>query len=250
MDAAHPTPAPAASLTPPRDFPLYRQLTATHWLIVLAFCAAGFASLLVPIGGANLAGKWLRALLFVALPLIGLRLVAGPTWTRFIAPPRFRDLLIGLAMVPVVMVFSFGTAFLVRAVSETAANPIGGQMAALATPDLLVFLASTIPQLLGEEIVTLLPFLAILGIAHTRLGLSRRAALALAWVISAILFGALHLPTYDWHPLQAIGIIGIARVALTLTYVLTKNLWAATITHVANDWALFAIPFVMAPAPV
>lgn len=244
------TVADSAAPARTRDFPIYRDLSPNQWLMVLACCAVGFAALVAPIGGDGLAGRWMRSLLFVVLPLIGLRFAAGHAWTRFVAPPRGTDLLIGLAMVPVVMVLSFGTAFVVREVSATAANPIGGQMAALPLPDLILFFVTTAPQLLGEEIITLLPFLAILGIGHVHLDLSRRNALLIAWIASAVLFGALHLPTYDWHPLQAIGIIGMARVALTLTYVLTKNLWAATVTHVANDWTLFAIPFVLAPASV
>ena len=228
-----------------RDFPLYRALTPAQWLAVLAFCAAGFAALTLPaLAGAGVVGRWLSVLLFAVLPLMGLRLVAGRAWITLLAPPRARDLWIGLAFVPVVVVASFGAAFVVRSIAPTSANKTGATMAAMSPPELAGFLAGTLPQLFGEELVTIIPFLAVLGICHMRFGMARRAALAVAWVVSALIFGALHLPTYEWHVLQALGIIGVARLALTLAYTTTKSIWASTIAHVANDWMLFAVPFV------
>ena len=231
-----------------RDFPLYREITPRGWLIVIAFSAAGFALLMLPtITGIQApAMRWLGVLLFVCLPLIGLRLVAGAAWSRLLAPPSLRDILVGLAFVPVVWILSFSTAYVVRELTETAANPVDGLMAAMSTGELAGFLASTLPQLFGEELVTIIPFLAILSILHVHRGMSRRASLIIALIVSALIFGAIHLPTYDWHVIQALVIIGVARIALTLAYLVTKNVWSSTVTHVANDWSLFAIPFVFA----
>ena len=95
-------------------------------------------------------------------------------------------------------------------------------------------------QLLGEELVTILPFLVFLAVLHRR-GIARAPAIGIAWVASALLFGALHLPTYEWHFGQALLVIGSARLVLTGVYVLTRNVWASTIAHVINDWFAIAV---------
>lgn len=54
------------------------------------------------------------------------------------------------------------------------------------------------------------------------------------------MFGALHLPTYDWRVAPALVVIGTARLALTPPYILTKNIWSSTIAHITHDWVLLA----------
>jgi membrane protease YdiL (CAAX protease family) len=105
----------------------------------------------------------------------------------------------------------------------------------------IAFFSKTIPQLFGEEVVTLLPFLAVLqGLSH-RFGVERKGAIIGAWVISSVLFGLIHLPTYDWNLVQCIVVIGSARMVLTLPWILTKNIWVSTGAHIINDWLLFGI---------
>jgi hypothetical protein len=60
-----------------------------------------------------------------------------------------------------------------------------------------------------------------------------------AWLISSLLFGLIHLPTYDWNWVQCIVIIGTARMVLSLAWILTKNIWVSTGAHILNDWLLF-----------
>ena len=113
----------------------------------------------------------------------------------------------------------------------------------------IAFVAGTAPQILGEELITILPFLGLLTLLHARGKLSRRRAVALAWIGSSLLFGALHLSTYQWRIDQALLVIGGARLVLTLPYLLTKNLWASTITHITHDWSLFAVIFLLSAPP-
>jgi uncharacterized protein len=103
----------------------------------------------------------------------------------------------------------------------------------------IAFFAKAIPQLLGEEVITLLPFLALLQWFSKGFGLARKRAIIGAWLISSIVFGLIHLPTYDWNLVQCIVIIGSARMVLTLPWILTKNIWVSTGTHIINDWLLF-----------
>jgi len=55
------------------------------------------------------------------------------------------------------------------------------------------------------------------------------------------MFGALHLPTYDWNFAQCFIIIGTARLVLSLAYIKTKNLWVSAGAHILNDWFLILI---------
>ena len=84
--------------------------------------------------------------------------------------------------------------------------------------------------------LSILPFLAPPWLRVTRLGLSRRAGIWAALIVSALIFGAAHLPTYDWHWGQALLVIGTARIALSPAYVVTRDLWVSAGAHILNDW--------------
>ena len=62
--------------------------------------------------------------------------------------------------------------------------------------------------------------------------------------MSSLLFGLIHLPTYDWNLIQCIVVIGTARMVLTLGWILTKNIWVSTGAHIINDWLLFGVGLV------
>lgn len=124
-----------------------------------------------------------------------------------------------------------------------AANPVNTTLAALPESGLPAFFALTGLQLVGEELVTAIPFLAALTLGR-RLGLERRPALILASLSAALIFAAMHFPTYQWHIAQTILIIGVARLVLLGAWLATKNLWASVIAHICNDWTLFAVAWI------
>ena len=101
-----------------------------------------------------------------------------------------------------------------------------------------MFLTKTAVQLVGEEVLTILPFLALLQWLVSRGGMRRAAGVFWAWLASAVLFGSVHLPTYDWNFAQCLIIIGTARLILTLADIKTKNLWVSSGAHILNDWFL------------
>ncbi|MDP3593743.1 CPBP family intramembrane glutamic endopeptidase [Phenylobacterium sp.] len=234
------------SATGVRDFPFYdgepRRISLPGWLIVLATAAAGFAGLtLAPTLAPGRVGGWIGIALFVALPLLGLRVAAGRHWTALFHRPTARDIWIGLAFAPCTLLVSGIVALGVMRLELTAANPVVALMHQLHGADLALFIAATAPQLLGEELITIIPFLALLTFLTARCGLSRRVAIIGAWIGSAMLFGALHLSTYQWHLGQVLLIIGTARLVLTVPYLITKNIWSSTIAHITNDWLIFAV---------
>nr|WP_245341706.1 MULTISPECIES: CPBP family intramembrane glutamic endopeptidase [unclassified Rhizobium] len=105
-------------------------------------------------------------------------------------------------------------------------------------------------QLVGEELFGILPFLAVLWLCVQRLHLSRRLGILIAVVVSSLLFGAAHLPTYDWHFAQSLIGIGFARLILTLAYIVTRNLWVSAGAHIINDWTGFVFVLEFGHVPI
>ncbi len=231
---------------PGTDFPFHDgrpvSLSGGQWLFVMAAVVAGFVVLVWPItwpGGPL--GAMIPALLFVAIPLAALARVAPGHWKVLFGRVGLRELglMLGFALLNVVV--SMGVGLVVRAFAEVTPNAATGLLGSMDTPERIVFFAKTLPQLLGEELLTLLPFLALLTVLPRWLGVGRKGAIVGAWLISSLVFGAMHLPTYDWNLLQCIVIIGTARLVLTLPWIMTKNVWVSTGAHIVNDWLLFTL---------
>ena len=235
-----------------KDFPFYRggadSIPAAGWLMVLASVAAGFTALVVPMPFAdNMITGWLRALLFVGLPLLGLAIASPPGWKNIFARVGFREvkLMIVFALANIVITMAVGTA--VKYFGTVAANAGIADAAKLGGAELASFFAKVGVQLLGEELMTILPFLAILAFCQNLAGFGRKASVIAAWLVSAAAFGLIHLPTYDWNFVQCLIVIGSARLVLTWAYVWSKNIWVSTGAHIINDWTIIATTTFLAP---
>ena len=191
-----------------------------------------------------------QALLFAGIPLLALRQVVGRDWTALFGP-------VGLKEVGQMILFAFSTisaslivALVVRSVGSTVPNPAVAAMELMTGTDFILRLIPTLPQLVGEELMTILPFLALLWFATARLGVSRMGGILIALVGSCLLFAAAHLPTYNWHWAQCFGVIGAARVVMTLAYIWTRNLWVSAGAHILNDWSEFTLGFALSHVPI
>jgi membrane protease YdiL (CAAX protease family) len=231
---------------PGRDFPFYNGapvgLSAWQWLFVMAAVAAGFAVLVAPIPWpAGPLGAMIPAVLFPLIPMVALAQVAPGHWKALFGRVGWRELrlMVGFALLNIVVSMSVGA--IVHALADVTPNAATAQLSGMDTVGRIAFFAKTIPQLFGEEVVTLLPFLALLYGLTNRFGVRRKGAIVGAWLISSLLFGLIHLPTYDWNLIQCIVVIGSARMVLTLPWILTKNIWVSTGAHIINDWLLFSM---------
>jgi membrane protease YdiL (CAAX protease family) len=239
------TPTPATTLPDP-DFPLYdgtpARLSGGAWAAVLGAVVVGAAcDLLLPVPGPAWLGIAVRGVLFGGIPLLVLHLVAPGTLGRLFRRLTGRGLALaaGFAAINVVATFLIGLA--VATFTDAAANPMGGELAAQGGGERALTFLAMVPQLVGEEVFTIVLLLAVLTAGTSLLRLSRRSSLVLAVVVSSVLFAALHLPTYDWNVLQCLLIIGSARVILLVPYLLTKNITVSATAHVLNDWTLFGL---------
>ena len=236
------------------DFPFYDGrpvgLSGLQWLVVLVSVALAFWLLVAPwTRPPHPWGMWVPVLLFCSVPLVALALVAGRDWMALFRRVRGRDvlLMVGIAALNLVVTLLIG--LLLSGLDHGSSNPAFKSMGEADTATRVMAFAAMVPQLLGEELLTILPLLALLWWLHTRMKLQRRTALMLAWVLSAIPFALVHLPTYQWDLVQCLVIIGSARLVLSLAYLFSRNLWVSTGAHVLNDWTLFGAGLVLGSLP-
>ncbi len=238
----------------PLDFPFYAgrpvSLSGLQWLVVLAGVALAFWLLVSPwTRPAHPWGLWVPVLLFCLVPLGALALVAGRAWTALFRRVRGRDILLMVGIAALNLVVTLLVGLVVTGLHHGSANPAFQTLSDADTVTRTLTFAAMVPQLLGEELLTILPFLALLWWLHARVKVQRRTAVVLAWLLSAIPFALVHLPTYQWDLVQCLVIIGTARLVLTLAYLFSRNLWVSTGAHVLNDWALFGLGLVLGSLP-
>ncbi|MES2611891.1 MAG: CPBP family intramembrane glutamic endopeptidase [Pseudomonadota bacterium] len=240
------TPDHTATTPPGADFPFYNghpvALGGRQWCFVLLALAAAYGALYIPAMVAwRVSGGWaavVPAIVFPLLPLLALRAVAGPRWQVLFRRMGWRDLGLAVGLVLLSIGVTVVVALIVSHFFGAAPNPVIKALAGMGTKEKLVFMASTVPHLIGEEILTVLPFLALLTWLAGPLRWPRRRAIVGAWLLSSVLFGALHLPTYGWNVAQSLIIISTSRAVLWLAYLRTKNLSVAALAHILNDWLL------------
>ena len=232
-----------------RDFPFYDgepvALRPGQWLLLLLSVAAGFAALYLPIGTETPLLRFIPAILFPAIPLLVLRAFVGPHWRTLFHRLTMKDILLALGIVVLNLCVTMAVGYLVGRFYSANVNPVFGLLGHESTLDQVLFALQTLPQLLGEEVLTVIPFLALLALFKAKTSLSRSAGIMIAWALTAVLFGLVHLPTYQWNWVQCLLVIGSARLVLSLAYIWTRNLWVSTLAHVLNDWILFGFGLLM-----
>jgi len=233
------------------DFPFYNgvpvELSVGRWILVWASVVVGFLALVLIPQPDNFVAILPRAL-FVIIPLAVLALVAGRHWTAIFRRVRAVDVgnMFFFAALNLALTFVIGA--LVSLFFPVAPNTtIGGAGEGGVADTIALYVGSGI-QLIGEELFVVLPFLALMYVLFAKAGVSRKTAIILAWIISSVWFGAAHLPTYDWNWVQAIVVIGSARIALTLAFIRTKNLWVSVGAHIINDWVFITVAVIGAAA--
>lgn len=228
------------------DFPYYngQPVTVPVWKWVVAWLGtfAGFLALSF-IPASNNVESLVSRVLFTGIPLVVFWLLTKPYWKSIFRKLRKIDFFYMLLFGVLTMILTPILATLVTVLGfPTAANQVATEsIFAGSVLEVIAFYVGTAIQLLGEELLVIIPFLGVMSVLHQKFGVSRKQALIWAWIVSSIWFGAIHLPTYHWNFVQAIVIIGGARITLTLAFIRTKNIWVSTGAHIINDWVLFTV---------
>jgi hypothetical protein len=227
------------------DFPFYRgaptRVGLVGWSVVLAAVAVAYLVLLatqqrfhVGIGG------FIPPLLFVGIPLLALAVVAGSGAVRALFLPfRLSDAPIILGFLVLNWIVTVALGSLAVTLFNASPNPAGQMVADAAGLDKFLFFLWTAVQLVGEEIFTILPFLAFLTILDRRIG--RKGAIALAALGASIIFALIHLPAYQWNVPHVLFAIVPIRLVLLMPYLVTRNLGVSAAVHILNDWSIFGL---------
>lgn len=224
------------------DFPFYNDVPAAlsvkQWIILWASVIVGFAALVLIPQPNNFVGLIPR-ILFVTIPLVVLAMVTKDHWRALFRKVSGHDVLVMIGFAVLNLILTVLLALIVKSVFGVSANDVIEDVGEAGALDTVAFYVGTLFQLVGEEVFTIIPFLALMYFLFAKAKLSRKNAILLAWLISSLWFAAAHLPTYDWNFAQAFIVIGGARLVLTLAYIRTKNLWVSSGAHIINDWTLF-----------
>lgn len=242
-------PIAGADVKSKRDFPYYAgvpvAIGAGGWLaLVASVVAAFFLLILLPLPTAPL--NVIPAILFTGVPLVTLAFVSGGHQGALFGPFGFKEAGIALGFGVLTLVASLVVALLLSQIITMSDNPTVGVLSSISTVDLVFFMIRTFIQLIGEELMTILPLLAVLWFCVAKLGMSRTVGLIIAVVVSTAWFAAVHLPTYNWNFIQCFGGIGAARLVLTAAFLVTRNLWVSAGAHIVNDWTEFFVPMLLA----
>lgn len=118
---------------------------------------------------------------------------------------------------------------------QGSANPI---FDVLTDENIKRFIVSTMIQFIAEEIIFIIPFLFVINKLRTK---NEKLKTLAAILLSSVIFGAMHLTTYNFNILQAVLVISIIRTGLSMSYVLSKNLTVTYLVHMIYDWVLIWI---------
>lgn len=234
-----------------QDFPFYnnkpQKVSGWDWLILLSFPFLGFfilTEVYIPFLSVYM-NELVSGILLLVLSLLGLRLAVKKNWTLLFKKINKKDifLVIGYVVGAILVASIIGGAIELfnGSLSE---NPSATNVSdPNAWQNFLQLRFQELFQLLGEEFLAIIPFLAILHFCTERLGWKRKNSILVGWLLSSVLFGLLHLSTYDWNLIQCIFVIGGSRLILTLPFIQTKNLWISYFVHYFYDMLIFTVAF-------
>lgn len=234
------------------DFPFYngkpKKINTTQWLIILGVFFTGFLIYSFWVPHFPPAFTWLIVIVFNLMNLFfgigSLSIFAGKDAFALFRKIKLKDILFLVGLLLIAFIYATIAPEVVNFFDPTKSNPaVVSHAQAHGLQSFLLNALTNIPSLLGEEFIALLPFLALLYFFYQRMHWSRNASIGLALLLSSLIFGLVHLPTYQWNWLQAIFVIGLGRVIVTSAYIRTKSIWASYIVHFTFDMVIFLLAF-------
>ena len=218
-----------------RDYPKIEAKT-WRWLLAFVISIASFYGVSLLFYLFNIRNEIVGATAVSSLCLLSLLIVDRNFIFIIFFPFRMKDLLyliIGLGFSIVAVVIS--SIVVTNLGIEGSTNPI---FDVLTSDNFKSFFISTLIQFIAEEIIFIIPFLFVINKVKSE---NKIVKTTLAIIVSSVIFGAMHLSTYNFNILQAVLIISIIRTGLTMSYVLSKNLSVTYLIHIIYDWSLIGI---------
>jgi membrane protease YdiL (CAAX protease family) len=158
--------------------------------------------------------------------------------------PRFSDFIFGIVMVLIQFWYAqFSVTQLGKLGISFGKNASSTQIENAASKSTQYFqdLFSDIFELMGEELLSLVVFLAIAALLIQYYGLGRRLGLSIALLASMFLFGMIHFQAYNWNLAQMLIVIAGERFFLTAIFLRSKTIWPSYVCHMLFDAFAFAV---------
>ncbi|MGO3751794.1 MAG: CPBP family glutamic-type intramembrane protease [Peptoniphilaceae bacterium] len=211
------------------DFP-FENISNTRWILSMLLLFGGF--LLTTI--TNLENPLISYGIFIVSSISSLFILDKKWLKKLIKPLEIKDLFIIIFVLFSTYFIGILVSILVSKTSMVE-NPITG---VINNDNILKLFIIMIVQLFVEEILFVLPFLFIFNKFKYY---NRIMAIIAAWIISSIIFGALHLPTYNYNLFQSLVVISLIRFAISSAYVWRKNLALSYLIHVIYDFLILIL---------
>lgn len=218
-----------------RDYPKIEAKT-WKWILALILTLASFYGVSLLFYYLKINNEIIMASAVSAISLLSLLTIDKKFIKKIFLPIKAKDVLyiiIGLGFSLIAIVIS---SILVQKLGiDGSKNPI---FDVLTEDNFKSFFLSTLIQFIAEEIIFIIPFLFVINKVKIENNIVKTI---LAILVSSIIFGVMHLSTYDFNILQAVLIISIIRTGLSMSYVISKNLSVTYIIHIIYDWTLIFI---------
>ncbi|GGJ77589.1 CPBP family intramembrane glutamic endopeptidase [Virgibacillus salexigens] len=179
------------------------------------------------------------ALIFV-VPTVSFIIVFKKQLSYYFRPLKWKEVQYALLIACSQFLIITSTFWLLQQVNiNPSPNPNGVSEYLESGGAVLVFVNS-IFQLFGENIIFMvLFFTTLLLFKKTSIKLSHYVVYAI--LISSILFGLIHLPTYDYNWLQCLFAIGLPSSFHLLGYIITQNIFISYLVHLFFDYILWSL---------
>lgn len=206
------------------------------WILALLVSIASFYGVGIIFYVFNIKSEILGAVAVSALCLLSLLIVDRDFIKKIFLPMKKKDIfyiILGLLFCAVAIVIS--SIVMQQFGIEGNTNPI---FESLNPGNFKDFFVSTIIQFIAEEIIFIIPFLFVINKMKIENETFKNVC---AIILSSVIFGAMHITTYNFNILQAVLIISIIRAGLSMSYVLSKNLTVTYLIHIIYDWSLIGL---------
>lgn len=214
---------------PDDDFPFYNdnpKLEKKQWLLLLGGMVVFLIFMAIPLDLA----KYIRGTIIFLIMIIPIAVVTRGKLGYLFKRPKAKDLLLIIVLLIAYAIYSLAMMSILFkfGIKPTANEILSANMDG-------VMIIGMFLQLIGEELVKIIPFLMI-TYALYRHSQNRKLAITLALVITLILFGLIHFRAYSGNFAQMILIIGFGSFFNMFAYLKTKNATVSYIFHIIWDF--------------
>lgn len=213
------------------DFP-FEDVPNKNWLLSLIISIGGFFYISFGLSTLPkfLMNQYFISFLFLFFCFLSLYVLDVKFFGKLFKKFKKRD--IGIIILTIIMSYILAILSSIGGV-DLVENPITDF---ISKDNIVQILFLTAIQLIGEEILFVIPFLFTYN--KLKKNMKNKYSVLIAWIISSLFFGMLHLQTYSFNFYQAFIVIGAVRMGMSWSYIKTKNLNVSYIAHVLYDFII------------